>query len=272
MAMQKPTDRRGTSRIALLALSGALLAPGVSCREDAVDRPEAGGSGQSAPTTLATAIEPDEEPLSPELTEIFRLIQAGRSGPARVRLVKHERLHPEDGRAAFLFALSYHEEKRYGEARLHYERAAELAPGYPPVHYFDGWCLFYIGRLEEARAAFERHLALAGDTYDTQFGLGLIDLEEARLDEAEARFRRALELQGEAGAVADREQSKVYTRLGDVSLARGADDEARRQLEEALELMPDNGEAAYKLYRLLLRLGLETEAEAARAQYEATLP
>ena len=68
--------------------------------------------------------------LSGDLATIFGLIQKGRTGAARIRLVKFDKVSPGNGRSAFLYGLSYHQEKKYGKARPHFVRAIELEPSY----------------------------------------------------------------------------------------------------------------------------------------------
>ena len=42
----------------------------------------------------------------------------------------------------------------YSEARAYFDQALEHAPDYATTHHFLGWCLFYEGELELARASF----------------------------------------------------------------------------------------------------------------------
>jgi tetratricopeptide (TPR) repeat protein len=246
----------------LLAVTLAACLATACDRGPEVARPAAASESPdpaAASVRRATAITPrDPDPLNRELTQFFRMIEARKTGPARVRIVKYQKLHPDDGHAEFLFGLSYHREKRYRIAHEHFAAAVKMAPEYPLIYYFDAWALYYLGDLEAARAQFAIHLAYQPNTADSHFGVGLIDLDENRLDDAEARFRRAIELwRDKAGA--ERDLAKAYTRLGDVFVQRDELDEARRLIEQAIGLWEDHYEAHYKLYRILLRLG-ETEA------------
>ncbi|MCP3902618.1 MAG: tetratricopeptide repeat protein [Planctomycetes bacterium] len=207
--------------------------------------------------------------LSPELTPLFRLIEARRTGPARVRLRKHLLVNPDDGQAEFLFGLSYHREKKYEQARPYFRRAADLAPEYDPVHYFRGWGLYYLGEIEAARKSLERHLTYKPDYADTHFALGLIALDEDRLDDADRLFRRSIVLAG-AGEETARERAKAHARLADVRIRQGDFEAAREQLIIATELFPDHYEAFYKLYRVHTRLGDEEAAADARTRFETT--
>ncbi|MHC5023112.1 MAG: tetratricopeptide repeat protein [Planctomycetota bacterium] len=223
--------------------------------------PPPGEDGTSGPGEEASAsmLQPQQE------RDIIGLIRQGRFGPARVRLRRHLDQFPRDGRAEFLFGLTYHRERFYGKARPHFERARERSPNDELIDYFLGWCLYYLGEPEEARAAFERHLARTPLAGDTHFALGVIALEEDRLDEAEAMFRRAIGLQtGQPGR--EREVAKARGRLADVFIQRGDLESARTELLAAIDLYADHYELHYKLYRVLMRLG--DEDGAARAEQE----
>ncbi|MHC5001584.1 MAG: tetratricopeptide repeat protein [Planctomycetota bacterium] len=237
--------------------------------EPAAPDPAPDPAPEPDPTEGIAASAPPEA-LPPELAEIFRLIEQYRTGPARVRLVKYGKLHPDDGVAAFLFGLTYHREKRYEKALSHYEQAVSLEPDYTPTYHFLGWATYYLGRAEASRAAFERHLASHPDVADSHFGLGLVDLDQDRLDDAEQRFRTAIRLQEEGGSPArPRDLAKAYAQLGEIFALRGSLEEARTALEHAVDLFPDHYEAHYRLYRVLLQLGEEAAAQQALERHEA---
>jgi tetratricopeptide (TPR) repeat protein len=205
--------------------------------------------------------------LDATLSGFFDLIRQKRYGAARVRLRNYLDSHPDSGRAEFLFGLSYHKELSYEKARVHFARAIELEPAYHPVHHFMGWCCYYLGDLPAARAAFEAHLSWVQEA-DSHFGIGVIDLDEGQIDEAEQRFRRAIDLLGTDASQA-KDAAKAHARLGDVHALRGDLEAARMELDTSIRLYPDHVDAHYKLYRVLQRLGLEPEAEAALAAHEA---
>ncbi|MHC4992193.1 MAG: tetratricopeptide repeat protein [Planctomycetota bacterium] len=266
--MRQITASRSCSSVARAgALAVLLVASGC-------DRPDGGPAPSAAPEQVATAsTEPaaaaaprEPEPLGPELSEMFMLIQQYRTGPARVRLRKYRNLHPDDGKAVFLFGLTYHREKRYAKAMEYFREAVELNPEYPLTYHFMGWAHYYLGEPDASREAFEHHLQVQPDVGDSHFGIGLIALDEDRLDDAERRFRRSIELQ-EDDPARSRELSKSHVQLAEVLARRGRLEEARSALLLSVELFPDQYEAYYRLYRVLLRLGLEQEAEEALARH-----
>jgi tetratricopeptide (TPR) repeat protein len=258
--------------IGILAVAGVLSV--TTLRQVESERPSAAEDATTdddTPTGDAPA-DPSARPansvkLDANLQPFFQLIQDRRTGPARVRLRKHLNLNPDDGQAEFLFGLSYHREKKYEQARPYFERAAQLAPHYDPIHYFRGWGLYYLGEIEAARETLEHHLTYQPAYADTHFALGLIALDEDRLDDAAALFERSIELSGNGRP---RERAKAHARIADVRIREGNFEDAKTHLYTAVDLWPDHYEAFYKLYRVHTRLGDEEAAGEARQVFEAT--
>jgi tetratricopeptide (TPR) repeat protein len=259
----RPAGRRAI----LLAAASFFCAAATGCDGDRGDGGAAppAGAAPAGEEAAADAV----APLTGELADFANLIKDGQLGAARVRLRKHLDRHPGDGRAEFLFGLSYHREKRYGQARPYFEAAIDHAPDYPLTHYFLGWALYYLGEPAAARREFESHLRAHPESDDTHFGLGLVALEEDRLDDAEHSFRTALDLFMKNPDDV-RGVSKARTRLADVHMARGEWEQARTELEIATRLYPDHYEAFYKLSRVLHRLGETEAAEEAQRQSAAS--
>src|SRR5687768_15774035 len=98
----------------------------------AAHQPQSGGAQQpnvpvstkQNPTSAGATTRPDA--LRGDLQKMFAFIKARRTGPARVQLLKHLKMHPDDGQATFLFGLSYHREQKYGKAIPYYEKALGL--------------------------------------------------------------------------------------------------------------------------------------------------
>ena len=221
-----------------------------------------------APAATAPARETAAEPvtLDPRLVAMATLISRQQTDVARAKLQQYVLEHAEDGQAAFLLGLTYHREKRYTLARPWFESAAGLAPEYHPIHHFHGWCLYYLGDMRGARAAFERHLDVSPGEGDSNFALGLIALDEDRLDDARRRFLHAIELQQD-NPRRQRDVSKAHARLADVHILRGELQQARSELQRATGLWPQHYTAYYKLSRVLNRLGLNESADEAYRLY-----
>ncbi len=205
--------------------------------------------------------------LNPTLAVIFNMIQDDQVDQARLRLQRYNLEHPDDGHALFLFGLTFHVQSRYSQARGHFESALALLPEYPPVHYFLGWCLYQLGELDAARERFETHLDFEPAEADSHYALGLIALDQGRLDDAIAALSRAiLLLQDEPGR--RRDFSRALSSLGEAHMRGNDFMEARQHLERATEVYPDDHEALYQLYRVLLRLGEEDDAAHVRQLYD----
>ena len=174
---------------------------------------------------------------------------------------------PANGKARLFLALSYHKEKRYALARPIYEQILREKPSFEKfatTYYYYGWCLYYLGQLAEARAAFDQHLALEPTVGDSYFALGLIDFEEDKLDDAERRFLTSIELQKEDPRRTP-DIAKAHARLADVHIRRGDWDKAKADLLTCTQMFPDHYIAFFKLHTVLNRLG-EPDAAATALQ------
>jgi tetratricopeptide (TPR) repeat protein len=213
-------------------------------------------------------------PLDPRLNDAFRLIKAGRFTEARKAaqeyLASGTGAHP--GHAQFVLGLSYHRQRLYESARAHFALAAAAEPGYVTTYFFYGFTLFNLGRLDEARTAFETYLARGPEDPEAVFGLGLVALEQDRVDEAERAFARAIALaeKREPGPVVSagtrEDLSRYEARLADVHLRLGDLPKARADLERSVELWPDHFEPWHKLALVLRRLGDAAGADRAQAR------
>ncbi len=209
--------------------------------------------------------------LDSGLTEAFRAVKAGRYAEAQRAVDAYLRAetpaHP--GQAHFVAGLADHEQKLYARASERFARAAELEPGYFTTYFFQGMALFNLGRLSEARTAFETYLAIDRGEAEAHFGLGLVALEDDRHDDAEKSLRRAIELAGGGAAPASlspkarRDLARYETRLADVSLRRDELSPARAALERAVSLWPGFFEPWHKLALVLRRQGDAAGAEKA---------
>ena len=206
-------------------------------------------------------------PLRPELGEFFALIQEYRTGAARVRIRKHLNLHPEDGQAHFLFAMSYHRERQYNQAIPFFEDAVRFAPQFDNAWYFFGWALYYEGQAVRSRQMFEQHLRFVPDADDSHFGLGLIELDEGALREAASRFSTVLELVGDDPDRA-KARAKALLGLADVALARDDAEAARVKILESIDAYDQSFESWSRLARVEGQLGNEAAAAEARTRSE----
>jgi tetratricopeptide (TPR) repeat protein len=246
---------------------------------------------EAAQSEPAAADEPGQEPESRELRlppeddertmQAWSMIVQGRNEEARELLARVIDEYPDCAQAVFFTGVSYQRQKDYERARAHLERVIELDVPFPSdetTYYFYGWSLYWLGELDAARAAFETHREGVPTEADTHFALGLIAFDEDKLDEAEADFKKAIELHDRM-ATEDPARyrqrlasvAKCHGRLADVYSRRGDLEEAKAELERAIELWPAHHQTYYKLYRVLLRLGEDEQAERALQTHQRIL-
>lgn len=196
-----------------------------------------------------------------EMARCLQLIRVGHYADARARLEPIVKDHPDWPRANLLLAMTYHEEHRYELAEPLFAKTLELKPDNHVVRLFYGWCLYYLGKLDEAQEMFDVFLKAKPGFADAYFGLGLIEYDRDHMDLATQRLNSAIE---SAAAVGDkRTEGKARARLADVFIRENDLTAARRELELAVKLRPDAYEAYFKLSRVLARMGeRESAAEA----------
>jgi len=228
--------------------------------------------GAIVAATAATHAAPSETAASrgPDvLSRSLALIHEGRPDAAR------ELLQPAlDGRPAWAeghatLALTYVEEERWETASKLFERALELDAGLHKARVPYGWCLYYLGDLERARASFRTYLEHEPDYADAVYALALIDFDDDELASAERLLRRVI-LLGRTRRDMGR-QAMAHARLGDLYVRQGKLSRAKLELQRAIELDAHNGKAHFKLSRVLQLLGDTGGAAEARDRYESLL-
>jgi tetratricopeptide (TPR) repeat protein len=248
--------------------------------EAAIQSPEASPSAApiSAPTPTA---EPARSKLDPQLNEAFHAIKAAHFAEARqgaeAYLQRPTAGHP--GQAHFILGLSYHQQQLYETARAQFARAIELEPDYATSYVYYGFALFNLGRLDEAKHAFDTYLARRPEEAEALFGWGLVALEQDRALDAEQGFNRAIGIvesqlktaSPAASGALRKDLARYEARLADVYLRRDDPTAARTALERSVELWPDYYEPWHKLARVLQRLGDAAGSERAEARSEVAL-
>lgn len=249
----------------VLLLIGSCFLP--ACGERTAD------PGKSTPPKPSAGVStpppaPVPELVDPRLDQAIQLVGTRKYPAARSILEKLFAEHPEAARVSFFLALTYHKEGRYELARRHYEAIIPRGPifeDYYKAQYFYGWCLYNLGDVKKARVIFDVFLAKEPGSSDANFALGLIELDAGHLDEAEKRFQKSISLAGgKASSIA-----KARTRLADVYVQQNRLKEAKKELEQAIALRPQQYNAYYKLYQVELERGEEEKAREALAQFEA---
>ncbi len=195
----------------------------------------------------------------------LHLIESGRFEDARriaTQLVKES---PKSSKSHLLLALTYHKERNYEQALPHFQRAIQEDPNDHLIRPFYGWCLYNLGRSDEAQAMFEAFLNVNPDYADAHFAIGLIEFDRDHIAKAEKRFRKAIDLSQKGRRRAD--EAKAHARLADVLMRKDLPQQAKEHLEQAVTLNPNLYGAWFKLSRVLQRLGDTDGAKQAREKH-----
>ncbi|MCC6849387.1 MAG: tetratricopeptide repeat protein [Deltaproteobacteria bacterium] len=141
-----------------------------------------------------------------------------------------------------------------------YETMAADAPRSARSHRELGTALADRGRFAEARAAFDRSLAIKPDDASTLYNLGNALGAEGRFAAAADAYRRAI--------AENPSFTRAYENLGNAESMRGDQQAALAALRRALELAPDSPITLMNLANTYVRAGAPVEA---RATYERAL-
>jgi tetratricopeptide (TPR) repeat protein len=111
------------------------------------------------------------------------------------------------------------------------------------------------GREGDARALYERALAIEPRFYEAHYNLAVLEARQQHPEQAAARYRAALDI--------DPAQAEAHLGLGVALLDLGRDAEALEQVRAATDVDPDRASSHYLLGRLLARARRFGEAERA---------
>jgi tetratricopeptide (TPR) repeat protein len=167
---------------------------------------------------------------------------------------------PDDVNALHLLGRLRHDDGRPAEAVPPLERAAVLvgdgaAAGHAPLFSILGNALRATGRLDEARAAYERAVVLDPALAEPQAGLGLTLLLTGFPAAAAAAYETALRLCPD--------DPDILNNLAHAYAGAGRMEDGITACRRALTVRPDHPDAAANLARLLAVLGRWDEARAA---------
>ena len=190
--------------------------------------------------------------VDPRYAQALELLKAGKPSEAEPLLkavaedkVKSADNANRDAAAAFRNLASIAAVSDPGRAREYYARAAQLDPDNIEGLYWNGAYQFQAGKLDTARAAYERLLALAGaqDTYLVfwaQNGIGDILIDRGDLSGALKRYRDAFAI-ADKSAKSDpgdadwqHNLSSSFGRIGAVQLTQGDLPSALKSYQEGL--------------------------------------
>jgi protein O-GlcNAc transferase len=142
-----------------------------------------------------------------------------------------------------------------------FQQARQADPANPDVPYNLGLVFHFVGRLEEAEAAFRQALALNPQNPRYHAWIGTLHLERgpAELDAAIAALRRSVEL--------GPDYAYGHYQLGRAYLLQNRPAEAAAALSRTVALNPRYREAYYSLGQAYLRLGKREPAQRALATF-----
>lgn len=172
-----------------------------------------------------------------------RALERGEAADAISQLERAVALAPNDARLWCTLGAAHRRKDDFNNARLAYEQALALRPGYPQaLSNLGEWCIAQ-GNAEEALEWFNQVLA------------GTPDFFEARLNEVAALFELARYKEARAAAerlIADEPgHPEAYLNLGNVLVHTGKAKQGIKQYKKALELRPGYAEAHFNLATLL---------------------
>ena len=179
---------------------------------------------------------------------VFFLLSAC-EGPVEKKAVPQ----PEAARALLDSALEHSARGESTEAILLLQRAVQLDPQAPVIHYDLGNNLARQGRLDQAAASYQQAISLKPEYAAAHYNLASVRSAAGQHEEAEELMARAIE--------ADSGYQPAHKALAQLRERRGDYDGAIEALEIAVGIRPDDVEARNLLGYLLGKQGRRNAAE-----------
>lgn len=176
---------------------------------------------------------------------LFFVMESRGSATKPQPLQVYERLvetFPRSSHAHYQFARELQDVGRLREAKAEFERTLALSPGSHPSIFHLGVLLVDQGNLAEARPYLERALKIDPRSAQTHNNLGIVLDELGDFEGAKIHLERALAL--------DPEYALAHNNLGEVLVKQGKPADAKTRFEQALRLMPDFPRAKKNLENL----------------------
>ena len=188
-------------------------------------------------------------------------IKLGRSHWARAELERLIKAHPREARYRYTRARIHYDQQRFQSGLEDIREAIRSHPESAEAHDLLGQCLEGLGDFDGAVAAYERAIALQGETGSPSpwpgYHLGSLRHDLGDLEGAEAALRSAV--------AADPEHALAYAELGLVLRKANQLAEAADALEAAARISPADATIQYALAGIYRELG---QTERARASVE----
>ena len=139
------------------------------------------------------------------------------------------------------------------QAIKEYEKAVQLRPDLPSLHYVLGTACWKHSQLDKAAAEFRRTIELAPQHFMAHYKLGMVLLEQNAPAEATKEFQAAIAAQ--PGIV------NGYLGLGKALYQQGQYEAAVPQLRHYIELAPEDPTPHYLLFQIFRRLNRDDNAQ-----------
>jgi len=154
--------------------------------------------------------------------------------------------------------------QHYDLATAEYQRALEMQPRLPGVHFRLGRVLLESSKdsktVDEALSEFQKDLAIDPENSDAEYEIGEINRERGQLEQALEHFSRAVRFHAEF--------PEALVGLARTLLSLGKYEEARTHLEAAIRLDPSNDVAHFLLASAYKALGEAGNYQKEMAQFE----
>ena len=198
----------------------------------------------------ASALSPTDARLHAALG-ISKLAQ-GEDALAIADLETAAALDNKTSKVDVLLVMTHLRHKEFDKALKAATTLEKEQPASPLSHNLKG--VAYLGKksFAQARASFEKALAIQPTFFPAAANLAQLDLQDKKPDEAKKRFETLL--------AKDKKNIKAMTALANLALARGQKNEATTWLERASSENPDALQPAIQLVAHYLRIGEKQKA------------
>ena len=154
----------------------------------------------TAPTFLTDEIgQPDDLTISDSFRKGTELFQQGRNRQAELVFYDIVKKAPSHAGARHLLGMIFHSRKQFHLAVEHLEHALRLCPTEAVYHNDYGVVLGHLQRLDDAKVAFQRAIALAPHHTEARVNLGFTHLLQNDWAQAEFELNTAILLQPDHG-------------------------------------------------------------------------
>jgi tetratricopeptide (TPR) repeat protein len=195
-------------------------------------------------------------------TEETPMVEGGQRGSPLARLAKagakREKQTPTGFRANYESARSYKQQGKLNNAIIHFKKAIELKPDFPPIYFELGEVYLANEWPDEAQAMFQQAINLDPNFSPAYVGLGKVYETQGVYSSAAKVYKTALKLDADYGP--------AYYQLGLLHKRDGRLDEAQAMFEKAIDAHDTDYAAAYYELGLIYKRDNPPKAEEMFAQ------